>query len=142
MNWRCDENCQKNEHGNVVDFNYCVRTIATAHDEIRRRCAEARRLSPYRDGKKVDSSPIADAIDVDHDGKLTHEEWQKAGAPEASWDRFMSYDKIKKQGYILRADFLAESPPDGIDLNCDGRITLAEFLTFSKSMSAQAPQKP
>jgi EF hand len=89
---------------------------------------------PYADGKKFDASPIVDAIDTNHDNKLTHDEWQKAGAPEGSWNRFMGYEKVKQQGYISRADFLAETPPNGVDANCDGKITLEEFLTFSNSM--------
>lgn len=94
---------------------------------------------PYSDNKKFDSSPIVDAIDTNHDGKLTHEEWKKSGAPEASWNSFMSKENIKKQGYISRADFVSETPPDGVDANCDGKITLEEFLNFSKSMSNRAP---
>lgn len=96
---------------------------------------------PYPDGGTYDSSPIADAIDTNHDGKLTHEEWRAAGAPEDSWKRFMGYPAEKAQGYITRAQFIAETPPGGIDANCDHKITLQEFLDISKKMSA-APPRP
>ena len=45
---------------------------------------------PYSDGKKYDASPIVDAVDKNHDGKMTKEEWDAAGAPEASWNFFMA----------------------------------------------------
>jgi len=87
---------------------------------------------PYTDGTKYDASPIADAIDTNHDGKMTHEEWQAAGAPDASWEFFMKKDKVKKQGYVTREDFLSEAPPNGIDTNCDGTITIDEFRATKK----------
>jgi hypothetical protein len=87
---------------------------------------------PYADGRKFDAAPIVDAIDANQDGRMTHAEWQAAEAPEASWNFFMAKAAIKAQGYITRADFLAESPPNGIDTNCDGKITIEEFLATKK----------
>jgi hypothetical protein len=87
---------------------------------------------PYPDGRKYDASPIVDAIDTNKDGKMTEEEWKKAEAPEPSWNMFMSKENIKKQGYITRQQFLDETPPNGIDTNCDGKITLEEFLATKK----------
>jgi hypothetical protein len=89
---------------------------------------------PYSDGKKFDASPIVDAIDTNKDGKMTKEEWQKAEAPEPSWNMFMGKENIKKQGYITRQQFLDETPPNGIDTNCDGKITIQEFLATKTSM--------
>ncbi len=83
---------------------------------------------PYDDGRKFDAAPIVDAIDRNQDGKMMHAEWQAAEAPEASWNFFMAKEKIKAQGYVSREDFLSESPPNGIDTDCDGRITIEEFL--------------
>jgi hypothetical protein len=94
---------------------------------------------PYADGRNYDASPIVDAIDTNHDGKMTHAEWQAAEAPEASWNFFMAKEKIKAQGYITRADFLAESPPNGIDTDCDGKITLEEFLATKKWLMGGPP---
>lgn len=87
---------------------------------------------PYADGRKYDASPIFDAIDTNKDGKATLAEWRKAGAPEPSWNMFMGKPGIKEQGYITRAQFLAEAPPNGIDTNCDGKITMEEFLATKK----------
>jgi hypothetical protein len=87
---------------------------------------------PYDEpGKTYDPSPIPDAIDTNRDGIMTHEEWKAAGAPEPSWNMFMEKDKQKK-GYITREEFIAETPPDGIDANCDGYITIWEFLATKK----------
>ncbi len=83
---------------------------------------------PYPDGRKSDASPIVDAIDTNHDGKMTKAEWDAAGAPEASWNMFMQkYPEATKAGYITREMFLKEAPPNGIDTNCDGKITIEEF---------------
>ena len=89
---------------------------------------------PYDEpGKTYDSSPIPNAIDTNQDGIMTHEEWADAGAPEPSWNMFMEKDKQKK-GYITREEFIADTPPDGIDTNCDGYITIWEFLA-TKNMA-------
>lgn len=87
---------------------------------------------PYSDGKRFDASPIVDAIDADKDGRMTHEEWQAAEAPEASWNFFMAKERVNAQGYVSREDFLGESPPNGIDTDCDGKITIVEFLATKK----------
>jgi hypothetical protein len=94
---------------------------------------------PYADGRTYDASPIVDAIDKNRDGKMTHEEWQTAEAPEASWSFFMAKENIKTQGFITRADFLAESPPNGIDTDCDGKITIDEFLATKKWQMGPPP---
>ena len=87
---------------------------------------------PYREeGRTYDATPIVNAIDTNMDNIMTHEEWTRAGAPEPSWEMFMGMDKEKK-GYITREEFLAESPPDTIDKNCDGYITIWEFRAFAQ----------
>jgi hypothetical protein len=83
---------------------------------------------PYDDGGIADPTPLVNAIDLNHDGKLTHEEWQKVGAPEPSWNSFMSKPRVKKNGYVTLYDFVFDTPPNGIDTNCDGQFTLDEFL--------------
>jgi hypothetical protein len=97
---------------------------------------------PYADGGKYDASPIVDAIDADKDGRMTHEEWQAAEAPEPSWNMFNQKDKVRQQGYITREDFLTDTPPNGIDTNCDGRITLGEFLATKKWKTGGPPGDP
>ena len=83
---------------------------------------------PYDGGGIADPAPMVNAIDLNHDGKLTREEWQQVGAPEPSWNAFMSKPRVKKNGYITLYDFVFDTPPNGIDTNCDGQFTLDEFL--------------
>jgi hypothetical protein len=47
----------------------------------------------------------------------------------------------RRQGYITREDFLTDTPPNGIDTNCDGRITLGEFLATRKWKMGGPPTK-
>ena len=85
---------------------------------------------PY---KTFDARPIVNAIDTNQDGIMTLEEWTDAGAPEGSWNMFMEKDASKK-GYITRYEFINETPPNGVDSNCDGYITVWEFLA-TKNMA-------
>ncbi len=106
-------------------------------DDARKGCP------PYADGRTPDASPLFDAIDTNHDGKASRREWRAAQAPEPSWKMFMGKPGVKRQGYITRAQFLAEAPPPGIDADCDGKITLAEFLATKKwKMGPPPPAKP
>jgi hypothetical protein len=52
----------------------------------------------------------------------------------------MSKPNVKKNGYITLEDFLSDSPPGGIDTNCDGKITLEEFLATKKWKMGGPPQ--
>jgi hypothetical protein len=88
---------------------------------------------PYDEpGKTYDASPIVDAIDTNGDDRMTRKEWAAAEAPDPSWNMFMQKEKVKAQGYITRDDFVKETPPNGIDTDCDGFITLDEFLATKK----------
>jgi hypothetical protein len=87
---------------------------------------------PYEDGSLGDPTPLFNAIDLNHDGKLTQEEWKKVEAPEPSWQAFMKKALVQKHGYITLFDFLTDSPPGGIDTNCDGEFSLDEFLATKK----------
>jgi hypothetical protein len=95
---------------------------------------------PYPEGGIADPTPLFEAIDKNHDGKLTYDEWQAAGAPEPSWKAFMSKPRVKKNGYITLYDFVMDTPPGGIDTNCDGYISLDEFLATKKWKMGGPPQ--
>lgn len=83
---------------------------------------------PYDDPNKTyDASPIPASIDTNKDGKMTKEEWLAAGAPIAS---FQMFTERSENDYVTREEFLEETPPNGVDLNCDGKITIEEFHTF------------
>ena len=93
---------------------------------------------PYPDGRKTDTSPLFDAIDTNHDGKLTHDEWQASGSPEGSWKFFMAKKESIGKDYISRKVFLAEPVPDGMDANCDGKVTLDEAHAMAKKVAQQS----
>jgi hypothetical protein len=83
---------------------------------------------PYDDAKiKGDPTPIVDSIDADKDGKMTKEEWLKAGAPIES---FQSFTGKSKKDFVSRQEFIDETPPNGVDANCDGKFTIEEFHNF------------
>jgi hypothetical protein len=83
---------------------------------------------PYDDPKiKGDASPIVDAIDKNKDGKMTKDEWLAAGAPIES---FQSFTGKSKKDYVTREEFMTETPPNGVDANCDGKFTIEEFHNF------------
>jgi hypothetical protein len=82
---------------------------------------------PYDDPDMTyDARPIVNAIDTNMDDIMSLEEWTEADAPTASWSFFM--EKLDNKGFITREDFLNEAPPNGVDANCDGFISLWEFL--------------
>lgn len=90
--------------------------------------SEKKTCPPYDDPNKTyDPSPIPTSIDTNKDGKMTKEEWLAAGAPIAS---FQMFTERSKNDYVTREEFLKETPPNGVDLNCDGKITIEEFHTF------------
>ena len=98
---------------------------------------------PYDEpGKTFDANHIVDAIDTNGDGKMTHKEWVAAEAPDPSWNMFMDKEKVKAQGYITREDFVNETPPNGIDTDCDGFITIDEFLATKKWKMGPPPDGP
>ncbi|MFT3905655.1 MAG: hypothetical protein QM718_05065 [Steroidobacteraceae bacterium] len=94
---------------------------------------------PYTNGKSLDTARLFDSIDADHDGKLTHEEWVQAGAPETTWQRLLQFPKVQKQGYVTRADFQSDSLPHGVDVNCNGVLTLQELADYERMAAAAAP---
>jgi hypothetical protein len=80
-----------------------------------------------------DHDPLIAAIDTNGDGRMSYEEWHAKGMPDSSWKM------LNKDGYITKAIMLANGPPDGIDLNGDGVLTLAEFLEFDRRGPGGAP---
>lgn len=94
--------------------------------------------APADSGCRVyDLTDIIKSIDLNHDGKLSKEEWSKVGAPPSSYQMI---EKDKK-GYILPAEFVAVAPPPGIDTNKDCKITLDEMKAMEKS-TPKGPNGP
>lgn len=84
--------------------------------------------------------PLVQAVDTNHDGCISHQEWLAAGLPESS------YQGLKdKDGCVTLARMQAEPAPPGIDLDGDGKLTVDEFREFDKKFSAlqkAPPQQP
>lgn len=96
---------------------------------------------PNPGNRKFNAAPIFDEIDTNHDGIVTAAEWKQADAPQAAWDFFRTNNigQVKANGTLSRADFLAAAPAPGVDLNCDGTITLTELRTYAKRSQNQQP---
>lgn len=86
--------------------------------------------------KKLNIEPFIAEVDVNKDGCMSAEEWKKAGAPQSS------FDSMKDSKGCVMADKMraTEAPPD-IDLNGDGKLTLAEMKEFDKKMAPLMQQK-
>lgn len=97
---------------------------------------------PYANGKSLNTAALFAALDADHDGKLTHEEWVKSGAPEATWQRLLEFPKVQRQGYLGRADFQSDTLPHGIDMDCSGVLTLQELVDYEKAAATTPAVKP
>lgn len=84
--------------------------------------------------KNPDMSGFAAEVDTNHDGKMSREEWAKAGLPFSSFNGFE-----RGRGYVTLADYQTNPAPKGIDLNGDGILTVAEFKAFDAQMAGKQP---
>jgi hypothetical protein len=75
---------------------------------------------------KLDFHQAFDAMDTNHDGKITKEEWLAAGMSQFSYDHLFAMLDSKKLGYLTYETF-AQEPMFEIDFNKDGKITLDEY---------------
>jgi len=95
--------------------------------------------APHKhNGKKVDYSPFFAAVDKKHDGKLTREEWDAAGLKDKQFTELTKYKKSDEQ-YVTLAQLEDMDAPDALDANHDGKITLEEFINFTKNIAFECP---
>lgn len=80
---------------------------------------------------KPDMSELAAQVDTNHDGRMSREEWQAAGLPMSSFNGFEA-----GRGYVTLHDYQVHDAPPGIDINGDGKVTVAEFQEFDRRMAA------
>lgn len=71
-------------------------------------------------------------VDRNRDGCASRAEWKGVGLPDSAYQMLAD-----AQGCVTLARMNEVPAPPGIDLNGDGRVTLAEFLAFDRKMSAQ-----
>ena len=79
-----------------------------------------------------DMSPLVAEVDTNHDGKMSRAEWQAAGLPISSFNMFEN-----GRGYVTQADYDSHAAPKDIDINGDGKLTVAEFKAFDKMGQAK-----
>lgn len=77
----------------------------------------------------LDLYPYFVAVDANHDGCLTKDEWDKAGAPSSS------FNGLNQNGCVTYLRMYNEKAPDTVDLNKDGKLTLEELKEFDKKMA-------
>lgn len=85
----------------------------------------------------LDLRPFFAAIDSNRDGCLSLVEWQRAGAPQSSYDGLHD-----EQGCVTLARMSSTPAPPGIDLNNDGKLTLEEMKTFDRKMAPLMKDRP
>jgi EF hand len=76
------------------------------------------------EGKVYDVSLVFDAVDSNHDGKITHDEWKAAGFPDQPFNMWCA----SGQDYLTREGFGSYKHPLGLDTNGDGKMTKAKLL--------------
>jgi EF hand len=81
--------------------------------------------------KNPDMSEFAKSVDADGNGQLSRAEWQAQGLPASSFNMFE-----KGRGFVTLHDYQINAAPAGIDINGDGKLTIAEFKEFDQKMAA------
>ena len=84
---------------------------------------------PEGGATKLNLDKFVAEVDKNEDGCMSHEEWSGLGLPESS------YNMLAKEGCVTKQAMIDEAPPDGIDLNGDGALTVAEMKEFDQKMS-------
>lgn len=79
-----------------------------------------------------DMTELARQVDADHDGRMTEAEWKAQRLPETSFKGFE-----KGRGYVTLEDYQKNPAPPGIDIDGDGKLTIAEFREFDRQMAAK-----
>jgi hypothetical protein len=84
-------------------------------------------------GKKLNVDRFLAELDVNKDGCISQKEWVGAGLPEFHFQTLSA--QAEKSDCVTKKEMLIGNPPDGIDINGDGYLTVAEMIEYTKKTS-------
>jgi len=84
-----------------------------------------------------DVTELVAEVDVDGNGEMSRSEWAAEGLPMSSFDMFE-----KGRGFVTQRDYEVNAAPPGVDVNGDGKLTVAELVEFDKRMAAVRANRP
>jgi len=137
--------CQEKggNHGNAADMADNAVTDAGNDSMENGAIADNAGIAQSVPAANPDMTGFAHEVDSNGDGKLSRAEWTAQGLPDSSFTMFE-----KGRGYVTLKDYQSNPAPAGIDIDGDGKLTVAEFREFDRKMSAQmaadgkAPPRP
>jgi hypothetical protein len=86
---------------------------------------------------KFDYGTVFEALDKNHDGKVTKDEWLASGLSQFTYDNL--FDKTldgNKDGVVTKDEFIASSPQFEVDTNKDGKVSLEEYIAANNGREA------
>jgi hypothetical protein len=87
-------------------------------------------------GKKLKVDRFIAELDKNKDGCISHDEWAGAGLDVSNFT-FLEQQAAKRD-CVTAKELLIGPPPDGMDSNGDGYLTVAKMLAYSKAHPAPA----
>ena len=84
-------------------------------------------------GKKLNVDRFVAELDVNKDGCVSQKEWVGAGLPEFHFQALSA--QAEKKDCVTKKELLIGNPPDGIDINGDGYLAVAEMIEYTKKTS-------
>lgn len=88
---------------------------------------------------KLDFHPAFDAMDTNHDGRISKEEWLAAGMSQFSLAHLFPMLDKNNHGFLTYEEF-AQEPMFEIDFNKDGKITLEEYRKANNDAGKKVEQ--
>lgn len=84
-------------------------------------------------GKKLNVDRFVAELDTNKDGCISHKEWTAPGLGDFHFQALSG--QAEKNDCVTKRELLIGDPPDGIDLNRDGYLTVSEMIEFTKMSS-------
>ena len=100
-------------------------------------CAKTHTSGPAAAPQTLDVSEFVAAVDTNHDGCISPQEWFGKGLPKSAHDML-----VDATGCVTLKSMQAVAPPPGIDLNADGKLSVEEFVAYDKKGPPAPGSKP